>query len=208
METAWISKDSHEQLCTVALYMLRDHSIQWRHHGVGMIQAYVDEGRSRETRLHVHHPMLRYDDIVEHGDIHDHRFDFTSAVLTGQLNHMVFDVEGPGEYEVCTVVPRRQQNAGEADFIRVGEPRALQLAGHAAYKAGTRYTFPKRVLHRAWTDSLTVTLLTKYNQDDAPAMVVGKPELRPAFRQQSTVLIEQARHKAIRALSNRLAIWE
>src|ERR1051325_5879847 len=64
------------------------HQLQWRHSGLGMLQAYVVEGGQEEVRVHIWHPSLKLDGIDEAGLGHDHRFDMTSWVLVGKLVHV------------------------------------------------------------------------------------------------------------------------
>lgn len=59
-------------LALVARFLRSDTS-NWRHHGIGLLQAYVLEGPI-EYRVHVWHPELRFVDD-DSGMIHDHRFE-------------------------------------------------------------------------------------------------------------------------------------
>jgi len=61
--------------------------MQWRHHGIGVLQGYVAEDVEPEVRLHVWATELVKPGMAESGDIHDHRFDLLSHVLCGQVGH-------------------------------------------------------------------------------------------------------------------------
>ena len=66
-------------------------SLTWRHHGGGMLQAYLPELKTGQhagvPRLHVWHPSLLLPGMVHGGAMHDHRFNFKSTVLAGLLLH-------------------------------------------------------------------------------------------------------------------------
>lgn len=62
--------------------------LRWRHHKIGVLQAYVVEGKryyDMETRIHVWHPSLALAD-EDSGRMHDHRFDLRSYVLLGAIH--------------------------------------------------------------------------------------------------------------------------
>src|SRR5208282_5603878 len=58
-------------------------SLEWRHHGAGMIQAYINP----TLRVHVWHPSLMLPGMTDSGAIHDHRFDLESTLLVGDMTN-------------------------------------------------------------------------------------------------------------------------
>lgn len=64
--------------------------LTWRHHGIGVLQAYVREHQEPEMRVHIWHPSLVRKGIRDHGDAHDHRFDLESTVLVGNLYETLY----------------------------------------------------------------------------------------------------------------------
>lgn len=61
-------------------------SLEWRHHGTGMLQAYL-QGEFADVRVHVWHPRLVLPGMVTSGAMHNHRFGFKSTVLAGSIAH-------------------------------------------------------------------------------------------------------------------------
>lgn len=187
----------HQLRALVYTQLLADND--WRHHGVGMIQTYVNQPADMETRIHIWDPSLTYPDLKGNGDVHDHRFDFIATVLLGKLYHQLFRVitRELGPHKMATVAPCRTV-IGDPEFCNI-EPCVLHLTGEYTVGCGEQYEFAKRSFHSAMCDELTITLMTKYSQDKTPARVVGR-ELKPAFREVDRNLINTVLNKAKHAL--------
>lgn len=137
--------------------------LQWRHHGIGVLQAYLFEACEPESRVHVWHPSLAREGISESGDCHDHRFDLTSTVLAGCLEETYFGIAEPrddGEWQVYAV-----QNARAAGPDKKFDGECVLLPGRFSaegqdfkYPAGTTYTHPRGTFHRTRVQGLAVTL--------------------------------------------------
>jgi hypothetical protein len=157
--------------------------IGWRHFGVGALQGYLYEDPRLEQRLHIWHSRLVRPGIAGQGDCHDHRFSFVSQVLCGTIyNEAWRATEHPdGDYDVYTV-----ENARAAKARLGSHDGSCQLVGRymaapcsrEEIRAGDSYEFPRGVFHRSSAVGLTVTLVTKFDQQETPARILcphGKP---------------------------------
>jgi hypothetical protein len=159
--------------------------LQWRHSGLGMLQAYIVEGGEHELRVHVWHPSLKIDGIDAAGLGHDHRFDMTSWVLAGQLTHVEIEssVDPAGGWKVYEVINARK--ALQETGSRAGEFRLIHgvvgLKRNAiSILAGNSYFFPKGSFHETHLDSaLAITVALKTNQNDQRARILCRLEREP-----------------------------
>ena len=62
-------------------------SLEWRHHGIGVLQGYVREDADPEIRVHIWSRDLARPGMEASGDVHDHRCDLVSHVLVGRVVH-------------------------------------------------------------------------------------------------------------------------
>lgn len=91
--------------------------LDWRENGLGVLQAYLIEGPTREIRVHVWSPLLERPGMRGNGNIHDHRFDMVSRVLVGAVNHgHVEPVPGGSRWQMCEVVHARKAHAEKGSF--------------------------------------------------------------------------------------------
>jgi len=177
-------------------------TLEWRHHGIGLLQAYVVQaggGGGSEYRIHVWHPELRFVD-EDSGMIHDHRFALESQVLLGAIYDTEIELRQIGErarvpasepwYVMWEVEnARRAAESGEA-WVRMKWPRVPKTAGSTdgmftiqtvehIYATGSRYSYPPRRFHRSETKELTVTLCRKTRQVDGPAHILARVGTTP-----------------------------
>ncbi len=143
---------------------------QW--FGLGFIQLKLDQKR----RLHFWHPSLIPDDFLFSNEYHDHRYDFRSDVLVGEItNHLggaTHDLTGAHELsEVCC------QGGGMFPLGRV----KLSDLGSFTTRAGQHYLLGNESLHRV--DAVRcVTLQTRADEVREKAKVVslfGSPSANP-----------------------------
>lgn len=153
--------------------------LKWRHHQrFGVLQAYLYEGAAVESRIHIWHPELVVAEL-RNGSIHDHRFDFTSTVLHGTLEHIEYDLiaDDEGEYEKYNVLHAR---------LGTNEPTKLPGRFRAVSRPGVirrddMYSFPRGAFHDTKVSDLCVTVLHKFNQVETPAIIVAKAGEAPKF---------------------------
>jgi hypothetical protein len=164
--------------------------LKWRRHGVGILQAYLIEDVEFETRVHVWHPDLIRDGITDYGDIHDHRFSFVSTILLGTICNSVVTPEPDvnGDYRVYQVAHARINPSGgfckepmvvvpgplESTAERVSVRRVSTL-----YHDGDSYRFLRGIFHASLPIELAITFITKYDQIDAGARILGKHDRTP-----------------------------
>lgn len=158
--------------------------LKWRHHGIGVLQAYVREHDEPEVRVHVWDPRLMREGIRDCGDAHDHRFDLESTVLVGEIHETVYGMPTTPHVFYSGDLRTGEMSQGQArsralafDIWRVENARSaadrnfdgecvLEIDGkpfsliHRTHPAGTSYTLPRGVFHRTEIEQLTVTLCT------------------------------------------------
>lgn len=69
----------------VPLVLAHPRSLEWTVQGFGMLRCYLDA--AHEFRLNIWHSSLRVENV---STVHDHPWDFTSWVLSGELGNEVF----------------------------------------------------------------------------------------------------------------------
>jgi hypothetical protein len=155
------------------------HTLNWRHFGVGALQAYLSENGVFEQRLHIWHPSLVAEGIRGAGDMHNHRFSFTSRVLGGCLTntHYLIHDNPEGNWDMYSV-----QNARDAYFKKGGKYECnTDLIGRVhvtesiteSYCRDDEYFFRRGDYHITTFDGCTVTLVTKFDQSsDTRARIV------------------------------------
>ena len=149
--------------------------LQWRHHGIGVLQAYLQEG-DVETRAHIWHPDLVR--VAPERQIHSHRFNLRSTVLVGTLHHDEYRLRASGEigWQRWSVLPARQ---GSEPPTKVGEPVAVEVID-GAIPAGDSYTFRRGAFHRSHVGRLAVTLMVKTDQIPDHAEILVRLGTNPA----------------------------
>lgn len=196
MET--VPRSTDPSLAALVGRLMASGTLEWRHHGIGLLQAYVVQGPV-EYRLHVWHPDLRFVD-EDSGMIHDHRFELESRVLLGAIydTEVVTHRADKGwviprpVYQVWEVEnARKAAMSGEGWVRKVGEnePGVLSFLDGSplctiatyehVYSQGARYTYPARKFHRSETKELTVTLVKKTGQDERPARILARVGATP-----------------------------
>lgn len=143
----------------------------WRHHGIGVLQAYVREHVEPEVRVHIWHPSLVREGIRDHGDAHDHRFDMESTVLVGMLSETLYLVPaGPGDARARSFDVWNVENARSAGRDRgfdgecsLAEPGLILSRQGIFHREGDTYGVPRGTFHRtevAACTRLAVTVCT------------------------------------------------
>lgn len=111
---------------------------QW--FGLGFIQLKLDATR----RLHFWDPTLA--ELVNEAELHDHRYDFTSTVLAGSINHIVYEfTETPeGDHQLCEVFCQPEKSAAP----RVLKTGIITETERHTFTAGDSYTFKQGQFHQ------------------------------------------------------------
>ena len=111
---------------------------QW--FGLGFIQLKLDTAR----RLHFWDPTLA--PLVNEKELHDHRYDFTSKVLAGSIDHIVYEFEAAenGDHQMCEVFCQPEKSAEP----RVLETGTIKQTEKHTFKAGDSYTFKQGQFHQ------------------------------------------------------------
>ncbi len=202
-----IADEEHRALCClVGSQLLR---LEWRHNGIGCLQAYIQEGAEQEMRVHIWHESLRRDGIQRSGLFHDHRFDLLSYVLVGAIEqHEIEPLQaGPAlvndtlhiwrTYKVLHARAAAEKTGGKS-FHQEPElqpERYIVNISTRYVREGEVYFYPKREFHGTEANSAvseyTITLMIKSNQDETPARILA-PEDKPLVNAFSDPLPEEA----------------
>lgn len=152
--------------------------MEWRRHGIGVIQAYLREGEDHEVRVHIWHPAIRLPGIVGNGDVHNHRFLMRSTVLSGSITHIECHVEDDpkGRFALRDVVHARK----DAGFRYKELTRRANFFSYSGkIHQGQSYEFEQGAFHKTTMDGLVITVITKLNQTDTMALVASPWDLEP-----------------------------
>jgi hypothetical protein len=160
-------------------------NLTWRHHGIGVLQAYLLEDAEPEIRAHVWDRRLIKPGMEMNGDIHDHRFEMVSHVLVGTICHeeWITSKDQHGEYTSMALTHAR----AAADTKFHGPTTPLEDRLRAAVEtywiaAGHTYTFASGVFHRsAVLKDTTITLVEKHNQKKIPARILHRIDSEPVM---------------------------
>ena len=166
--------------------------LTWRHHGLGMLQAELSD----TLRIHVWSPRLVSPAMAWPRCVHDHRFDFLSAVVVGSIRDVLPEVR-PDEgtpvgrltggwqrakaYEIehaknqdRMVLEKGCSTATSARFL--GNVVLTRAYADTVHRAGTAYEMKRRVFHTTEVTELAITVLHRANFDDRLARVLCAPE--------------------------------
>lgn len=139
-------------------------SLSWRHHGIGVLQAYVREGIEPEVRIHLWHPSLVREGIVDQGDAHDHRFDLSSTIVHGRLLETLYE-RAPAHFgnlhRFDAWHVENARSAADRGFDGDTHPVESEIpmfVRSRVHEAGTTYQLGRGLFHRTRVDALAVTL--------------------------------------------------
>lgn len=140
-------------LAEVRSFILGAPDTDWRHHGLGCLQGYLDADLRR--RVHLWHPDLVRPLVAP---IHTHRWDLDSMVLYGAVVQEEYEAH-PHPHGPYTVHTTRHTGSGEG--AQVSEGRYAVTPHTRLIKAGERYYMARGLYHltRVWGPA--VTLVTR-----------------------------------------------
>jgi len=166
------------------LLRLSFHRLEWRHHGLGMLQGELSE----DLRVHLFHPMLRTIPKEGKRDVHDHRFTITSYIAYGSITdvpHSVYlekDWIGtPPEVEAFRGRNWTKEDAWEIKHSKVQDGNDCTPLGRAwvlrheemPRAKGEVYTIPRREWHTTIVNEFAITLVNRSEFDEGPARILG-----------------------------------
>lgn len=151
-------------------------SLTWRHHGIGVLQAYIREQVEPEVRVHIWHPELVRPGIVGQGDAHDHRFDLESTVLVGRLFETLYipERDNARRFDAWHVENARSAGPsrgfdGACHPVETDIGMTVQLRVH---EQGTTYSLERGRFHRTSVDALAVTVCTMHEKRGQARLLV------------------------------------
>lgn len=152
--------------------------VEFRHHGIGVLQGYVRENVEPEIRLHIWCRRLLKPGMDVSGDVHDHRFYMVSHVLYGRVMHEELnEVEDEnGDHTMMALTHAR----AASETLYHGPTTALAGRYRVTRKrytisAGSSYSFPAQRFHHSPlpdSDDVSVTCVEKWGQRDVPARLL------------------------------------
>lgn len=153
--------------------------LEWRHHGIGMLQAYVP---GKDIRVHIWHPSLARPGMVTSGAMHNHRFGFKSTILCGSILHSYLRTQesAAGAHQLFHI-----ENASRGrDSDLVAGPRVtLTMEPDQVFGDGRceRYYIGKWSFHWARPHlGLAVTWVEIHDKDESkPASMVCPYGIKP-----------------------------
>lgn len=153
-------------------------SLTWRHHGIGVLQAYVSEKTEPELRVHIWARELLKHGIENNGDIHDHRFDLVSHVLAGAVGHEEFlptpQPGGPWRMMSLTHARAAKETGYHGPTTDLDGEYTVERNG-MFIPAGCTYYFPASAFHRSMLGprpDVAITVVEKRAQKDVPARLL------------------------------------
>ena len=200
----------HEAARLLLLRVAQGHralqNLRWRQHGLGMLQAELSEA----LRVHVWHPRLRvlpvssFEPGSSFREVHDHRFDLTSAVIVGEIIDVPFHLgsSSAAEYEDSPSCGWRKTKCWEILHAKIqhgvdasGQSTGInhKFLGDVAvalerqephwprYRQGDAYVIPRRKFHTTRLNpeaagGLAVTVVHRGNFDERSARILGSAE--------------------------------
>lgn len=154
-------------------------SVQWRHHGIGVLQGYLDEGADVETRLHIWSRRLLKPGTDISGDAHDHRFSMVSHVLCGTIAHEELHPfeSTAGDHKMIALTHARAAADSKFHGPTTELPGKFRVSRRMEHiEAGQTYMFPAKHFHRSpllgGLDDVAVTVIEKHQQQAAPARIL------------------------------------
>lgn len=165
--------------------------IEFRHHGIGVLQGYIAENCEPEIRVHIWSRKLLKPGMDLSGDVHDHRFDMVSHVLSGSILHEeLIETEDPaGDHTMMALTHARA--AADTDYhgptIQLGGRYSVERKRHRINE-GWSYRFPALKFHHSPfpgdpedIDEVAVTVIEKWQQREAQARLLYPIDREPVM---------------------------
>jgi hypothetical protein len=118
----------------------------WRMQEIGLMGLRLDE--RREYRLHVWNPSLSAGDPP----IHDHPYDFASAIIVGELTNTRYVESDGGDEHIRHRYSLPHEEQRRSDTVRLS-------AASETFCEGDEYRQLAHELHASWQQPGTVTLI-------------------------------------------------
>jgi hypothetical protein len=169
-----------------ALVLATIDRIDFRHHGIGVLQGYVVEGCEPEIRVHIWSKRLLKPGMDVSGDVHDHRFDMVSHVLYGTVLHeeLIPSANPDGDHTMMALTHARA--AAETNYrgptTPLGGRYSVERKLHKIH-AGFSYSFPARRFHHSphTGSGVAVTVVEKWQQREDPARLLYPVDYEPVM---------------------------
>jgi hypothetical protein len=118
----------------------------WRMQDIGLMGLRLDERRA--YRLHVWNPSLSAEDPP----VHDHPYDFTSAIIVGEVTNTRYVEDAAGDEHIRLRYSLPDEEKRKSDTVRLS-------AAAETLREGDEYRQLAHELHASWQQPGTVTLI-------------------------------------------------
>lgn len=147
-------------VCDIDIDWLKDNHVRLYYFGLGFIQLKVDE----TFRLHFYTPELP----AFNEDIHNHRYNFTSRVLLGNIINYYYDV-----IDGDTHLIKNESCNLDVDAPVLDKPCGVRQTSAVYYGLGSDYYVDHTIYHTVKTHVPCITLLKRgpYTKDFAQVIV-------------------------------------
>lgn len=171
-----------------ALVLASLDQVDFRHHGIGVLQGYVLENCEPEVRIHIWSRKLLKPGMEESGDIHDHRFDMVSHVLCGSVEHeeLLETADPNGDHTMMALTHARA--AADTQYHGPTTPiKGLYSVERQRFTihAGWSYTFKAQQFHHSPLpkdlEHVAVTCVEKWQQREAQARLLYPTAKEPVM---------------------------
>lgn len=143
---------------------VRDNCQKIHAFGLGFIQVQLTNKR----RIHLYTSLVRKTVMSE--EVHNHRYNFTSRVMHGELTNQIFsvtpDLSKYPKFGMCDETCKEGSVPTEAQPVKMSQLVLFEL------KAGQGYHLMADAFHRVFAEENTVTILEWYGTVKDTAQVV------------------------------------
>jgi len=149
----------------------------YRYHPLGFFYSAIQVDDLRDLRFHVWPTTWSIPELQDGGELHDHNFGLTSAVIKGELCNENFDATEAlnGRYNVLTVA-----YDGVGSKVKLSGTRVnLTLRDRSLQSEGSIYHVPAGTIHQTYPNQLpTATLvLAQKSENPSPPRVLSQNHL-------------------------------
>ncbi len=169
-------------------------------HDNGFRKIVLATGDGEAAKLTIHH--WASDGCRPRGNVHNHRWDFVSVIACGRLVSVDWRDDPGGEL----FKRYRYQSPGVGtDYALVEDGAArIKAASEIEWPTGSAYFQPHSVLHQAWGDPGTVTVVAQGPVAQTKTTVLTARELASGAHG-TTALTREELHDSLDTLSRALA---
>lgn len=188
IKTRWFKNSAVASMRGMVAKLIAYDCIEWRHHGIGVLQGYIREGTGIEARIHIWNRLLLKPGMDISGDIHDHRFNMVSHVLHGEVDHVEIAAVPDDRGSFCMMALTHARAASDTNYGGPTTPidgRYIAFPHRMTIGEGSSYYFPMQTFHKspltAGNDDVAISVIEKHLQQDTPARILYPADVPPVM---------------------------